>query len=87
LGVVLGAGKPLFVKQKITATPLVSYISVSEDYPISPITIVAESMGYIPPYTAQLVVSTKKSRYALKVSSDYTRNSAVELFLKRIVDE
>lgn len=75
--------KPLLIKQKISSVPITKYISLSSGNPVSQIIVVAESLGNIPPCTAQLIITTKINNYLLNISSDYTKNSSIELFLKK----
>jgi len=44
--------------------------------------LIAENLGAIPPNTALLIITTRKNRYTITLSSDYLQNGSVELFLK-----
>ncbi len=70
-------------KKTITANALTFYVSLNKNLnPISHLLLVAESLGSIPPCTAVMVVTTKSKRYEVRLSSNFTKNATVELFLK-----
>ncbi len=70
-------------KQMLTATPLVLYLSLNKDEPMNKIKMAAESMGSDPPCTALMRITTNKGKkYEINLSSNYSKNSIVELFLK-----
>jgi len=70
-------------KKTIMANALTFYVSLNKNLnPISHLLLVAESLGSIPPCTAVMVVTTKSKRYEVRLSSNFTKNATVELFLK-----
>lgn len=70
-------------KRMITAKPITFYISLDKKTnPISHIRLVAESLGAIPPCTALMIVTTNSRRYEVRLSSNFSKNATVELFLK-----
>jgi hypothetical protein len=69
-------------KQRISATPITFFITLSASAPLSKIKLVAESLGNIPPCTAYMVVTTRLKRYEVSLSSDFYKNGVVEFFLK-----
>jgi hypothetical protein len=70
-------------KKTITANALTFYVSLNKKVnPISHLRLVAESLGSIPPCTAVMIVTTKSKRYEVRLSSNFNKNAAVELFLK-----
>ncbi len=69
-------------KQEISTKPLTFYLSVTNNDPYDKIKIVAENLGSIPPNTALLVITTKKKKYNVFVSSSYEKNAVIEFFLK-----
>lgn len=70
-------------KQMLTATPLVLYLSLNKGEPMNKIKMAAESMGSDPPCTALMRITTSKGKkYEINLSSNYSKNSIVELFLK-----
>jgi hypothetical protein len=73
---------PLAAKKLITDKALTFFVSLSKSNPISHLRLVAESLGSIPPCTALMVVTTKSKRYEVRLSSNFNKNAAVELFLK-----
>ncbi len=73
----------LMHKQALTAQPLVLYVSLNRDEPVNKIKMAAESMGSDPPCTAMMRITTRKGKhYEVNLSSNYNKNSIVELFLK-----
>lgn len=69
-------------KQMITAKPVTFFISLSEDQHFDKIKLIAENLGTIPPNTALMVVTTKKKKYDVLLSSTYEKSAVVEFFLK-----
>ena len=69
-------------KKMISLTPLTFYISLNKQNPLSKIKLIAESVGSLPPCTALMIVTTKKKRYEVNLSSNFSKNAAIELFLK-----
>jgi len=67
---------------KLTAVPATIYLTLQKDIEICRIKMAAESMGSIPPCTALMIVSTKKNRYEVTLSSNFGNNGTLELFLK-----
>ena len=67
----------------ITAKPITFYMSLDKNVnPIAHLRLVAESLGSIPPCTALMIVTTKSKRYEVHLSSNFSKNATVELFLK-----
>jgi hypothetical protein len=69
-------------KQRISASPITFYITLSAEAPLSKVKLIAESLGSIPPCTAYMVVTTRLKRYEVSLSSDFYKNGVVEFFLK-----
>jgi len=70
-------------KKMITAKPITFYVSLNKNvHPIVHLRMVAESLGSIPPCTALMIVTTKTKRYEVRLSSNFSKNATVELFLK-----
>ena len=69
-------------KQKITNYPIKVSVSLIKNNPINKIILIAESLGTIPPCTALLIITTKKKKYEVSLSSNFEKNGAVEFFLK-----
>ena len=69
-------------KQMITAKPTTFYISLSEDKHFDKIKLIAENLGSIPPNTALMVITTKKKKYDVFLSSTFEKTAVVEFFLK-----
>ncbi len=69
-------------KQMISLKPITFYISLNKENPLSKIKMVAESMGTIPPCTAFMIITTRKKKYEVNLSSNFTSNGSIEFFLK-----
>jgi hypothetical protein len=70
-------------KRMITAKPITFYVSLNKNInPIAHLRLVAESLGAIPPCTALMIVTTRSKRYEVRLSSNFSKNATVELFLK-----
>ncbi len=70
-------------KKRITEKPITFYVSLNKNTkPIIHLRLVAESLGTIPPCTALMIVTTKSKRYEVHLSSNFSKNATVELFLK-----
>ncbi len=69
-------------KQMITAKPITFYISLSEEKHFDKIKLIAENLGSIPPNTALMVITTKKKKYDVFLSSTFEKSAAVEFFIK-----
>ena len=69
-------------KQMITAKPITFYISLSDNKHFDKIRLIAENLGSIPPNTALMVITTRKNKYDVFLSSTYDKSAVVEFFLK-----
>lgn len=67
---------------RLTQNAIDFYISLNKTTRIHKIKLVAENLGSIPPNTALLIITTKKNRYAITLSSNSSENGTVEFFLK-----
>ena len=72
----------LLYKQFVSGKPVSFYISLDKQTPISKLKLVAENLGSIPPCTVLMLIITKKKRYEVNLSSNFTSNAVVEFFLK-----
>ena len=72
----------LINKQVISNKPIILRISLDGKKPLSKLILAAESLGSIPPCTALMFITTKKKRYEVNLSSNFSSNGVVELFLK-----
>lgn len=74
----------LLHKQQLRATPLVLYVSLNTGAVVDKIKMAAENMGSDPPCTAMMQITTRTGKkYKIDLSSNYSRNGIVELFLKQ----
>jgi hypothetical protein len=69
-------------KQRLSEHPLEFYLSIDKAKRIQKIKLFADNLGSIPPNTALLIITTRKNRYLINLSSDYSQNGSVEFFLK-----
>ena len=72
----------LLYKQFVSGKPVSFYISLDKQTPISKLKLVAENLGSIPPCTALMIITTKKKRYEVNLSSNFNSNAIVEFFIK-----
>jgi hypothetical protein len=69
-------------KQELSTKPITFYISVSNLNGYDKIRVMADNLGTIPPNTALMVVTTRKKKYNVFVSSNFEKNAVIEFFLK-----
>lgn len=69
-------------KEMISLKPIVFYVFLDNQNPISKIKLAAESLGTIPPCTALMIITTKLKRYEVNLSSNFSANAMIEFFLK-----
>lgn len=69
-------------KQRLSAQPIEFYVSFDKTKRIQKIKLFADNLGSIPPNTALLVLTTRKNRYLITLSSNYSQNGSVEFFLR-----
>jgi hypothetical protein len=67
---------------RLSQKPIEFFISLKKTKQINKIKLVAENLGSIPPNTALLIITIRNNRYIVTLSSDYSKNGSVELFLK-----
>ena len=72
----------LLHKQFVSNKPISLYISLDKQRPLSKLKLAAESLGSIPPCTVLMIITTKKKRYEVNLSSNFNSNGVVEFFLK-----
>ena len=69
-------------KQRLSEHPIEFYVSFDKTKQVQKIKLFADNLGSIPPNTALLIITTRKNRYVITLSSDYSHNGSVEFFLK-----
>jgi len=72
----------LLYKQLVTNKPVSFYISIGKQKAINKLKLVAENLGTIPPCTVLMIIKTKKKRYEVNLSSNFSSNGVVEFFIK-----
>jgi len=72
----------LLHKQFVSNKPISLYISLDKQRPLSKLKLAAENLGSIPPCTVLMIIKTKKKRYEVNLSSNFSSNAVVEFFLK-----
>jgi hypothetical protein len=74
--------KLIIEKEMISLKPIVFYVFLDKQNPMSKIKLAAESLGTIPPCTALMIITTKLKRYEVNLSSNFSSNAMIEFFLK-----
>lgn len=73
----------LLHKKELSATPYTLYVSLKPGESVGKLKMAAESLGADPPCTALMVITTRTGkRYEVNLSSNFSKNAIVELFLK-----
>jgi len=72
----------LIHKQLISNKPISLFISLDKKTLLNKIKLSAENLGTIPPCTAFMIIKTKKKRYEVNLSSNFSSNGVVEFFMK-----
>jgi hypothetical protein len=72
----------LINRNLITNKPISLFISLDKNIPLNKLKLAAENLGTIPPCTAFMIVKTRKKRYEVNLSSDFSSNGVVEFFMK-----
>jgi hypothetical protein len=72
----------LIHKQFVSNKPISLYISLDKQNPLSKLKLVAENLGSIPPCTVLMVIKTKRKRYEVNLSSNFSSKGVVEFFFK-----
>lgn len=76
-------GRPILMKSRISDKPLQFYVNLDPAQLTHRLVMVGESMGSIPPCTALMIVKTRKNRYEMNLSSNFTKNAVLEFFFKQ----
>jgi hypothetical protein len=82
---VLVNDKVVLTHQRLTATPITSYIRVDLTHTFQEIEMVAENLGSIPPNTAMLIITAGEKRYRLFLSSTEVKSAKVRLVYEKPV--
>jgi hypothetical protein len=69
--------------QRLTATPITSYIKIDQNNTFQEIEMVAENLGSIPPNTALLIITAGEKRYRLFLSSTEVKSAKVRFVYER----
>lgn len=75
-------GKTIINKQRLAATAATVFINLSKLNSEHMLELFADNMGSIPPNTALLILTCKKKRYEINLTSTETVNGAVKLMFK-----
>ena len=73
---------PIVNRVRLTEQPIYIYVSLDKSKKFQKVYLVADNLGSIPPNTALLIITTKRKRYEIRLSSDDHQNGSVEFFLK-----
>ena len=72
----------IVISQKmISQKPISFYVRPAKEK-LNKLILIAENLGSIPPCTAFMIVTTKKKRYEVNLSSDTHSNAAIEFFFR-----
>lgn len=69
--------------QKLTATPITTFIKVDLHNTFQEIEMVAENLGSIPPNTAMLIITAGEKRYQLFLSSTQAKSAKVRFVYEK----
>jgi len=69
--------------QRLTATPITSYIRIDLNHTFQEIEMVAENLGSIPPNTAMLIITAGEKRYQLFMSSTQQKSAKVRFVYEK----
>ena len=69
--------------QKLTATPITSYLTLDLQNTFQEIEMVAENLGSIPPNTALLIITAGEKRYQLFLSSTQQKSAKVRFVYEK----
>lgn len=69
-------------KKMISTKPITLYISIPAHETVGKLKLIAENLGSIPPCTALMIVTTRKKRHEVTLSSNFDSNAVVEFFIK-----
>ena len=69
-------------KRRLTDQPFVFYLSLDRNKQFQKVQLFADNLGSVPPNTALLIITTRRNRYEIRLSSDDHQNGSVEFFLK-----
>lgn len=71
-------GEKVLNNIRLTANPITHYINLNKTLEINKLSLSAINLGEIPPNTAYLVITFKKRRYAITLSSNFSKDGVVE---------
>jgi len=69
-------------RQRLSERPVVFYVSFDKIRQVQKVKLFAHNLGSIPPNTALLIITTRKNRYEITLSSNFSQSGSVEFFLK-----
>jgi hypothetical protein len=69
--------------QRLTATPITSFLKVDLHNTFQEIEMVAENLGSIPPNTALLIITAGEKRYQLFLTSTQTKSAKVRFVYEK----
>ena len=72
----------MIITQKMISQKPISFYVKPDKKKLNKLILVAENLGSIPPCTAFMIVTTKRKRYEVNLSSDTHSNAAIEFFFK-----
>jgi hypothetical protein len=75
-------GRLVLSKERLSAEAITVDIILDKNLSENNLLFVAENLGDIPPNTGIMVITTKKRRYEVNVSTDFSTNNSIRFILK-----
>jgi len=72
----------LIISRKMISQKPISFYINADKSKLNKILLIAENLGSIPPCTALMIVTIKKKKYEVNLSSDTKSSAAIEFFFK-----
>lgn len=70
-------------KQKVSTRPISFYTSMHDGQLRKRIRMEAENLGLIPPNTSLMIITTKRNKYTVNMTSDMLKNAAVDFVINK----
>ncbi|MEJ0101053.1 MAG: hypothetical protein WDO19_00220 [Bacteroidota bacterium] len=75
--------KLVLSKQRLSASPLIVNIKMTEDDDVHELVMVADNLGRIPPNTSLMIVTAGDKRYEVRITSNEQRNAVVRFVYRK----
>jgi hypothetical protein len=80
---VYGDEETLVDRQKVSSRPISVYTSMTQGQLTKRIRMQAENLGLIPPNTTLMIVTTKKNKYTVNMTSDMRKNAVIDFIVNK----